>query len=179
MEAEMHLNLFGEMSALITMSYDMDVDNYFPEDLSDLKMAGSTVLSALGQELCWDITYADGTARYDYIRPALSPVELEMTPACFPFGSLNRNMVSSVSVLPSGTVRFTIRGDAFHQAGMGAMDLLGEVAALRYGDVEVEASINDDTKKIDTLKMTFTAYLTYQSVSASADFTIDYQFYER
>ncbi len=179
MTAELQLNLLGEMSATVALSYDMDVDNYFPEDLSDLRMAGSTTLSALGQELSWDMTYAGGVAQYEYTRPALPPVELEMTPACFQFGSLKKNMVSSVSALPGGTVRFTVRGDAFTETGMGAMELLGEVADLRYGDVTVEAAINEDTGKIDTLQMAFTAYLTYQSVSASADFTINYRFYER
>ena len=178
MEADVRLAALSGLSAHLTMSYDLDVSGYFPSDLSALTLDGSASMSVLGQQMRWDLSYAGGTARYTYTQPQLPAVELEIPPASFPFAALTRDMVVNASLLPAGTARFTIRGEAFDRAGLGAMAMAEGMTDLRYGDVAAEAVINEESGRLETLTLTFTAYLTYNGAAAEADYTITYRFGE-
>ncbi len=167
----------GGVDAKFRMTADVvtDIDGWKDGDLSGLRLSGSANATVAGQRYAWNMTYENGRAHYDYTEPSVTSAELDIAPGYFNFSAITEDMVSK-SRMTQNKLRLIIRGDAMTQAGLAAASLLEGVSELQYGDVTLDAEINQDTGALDTLKLSFHASMIYQGMQAEADYSVSYQF---
>lgn len=165
----------AKMKTKAAVTSDMDISNYDEKNLSGIKMSGSASISVMQEMYAWDIVYENGIGHYTYTEPEQTPVDLEMDPNYFNFGTMTEEMMTKAKVF-GNKITFTVPGEKMEEAGIAAVNLMQGIDNLDYGDVDVEAIIDKAAGTIDKIVMTFHASLTYQGYDAEVDYHIDYAF---
>lgn len=158
-----------------TLHSVMDISGYSENGISGLRMSGSVDMKIAGQEYAWTVDYANGMAHYEYTKPTVKSADMKIDPNYFEFNSLTKDMIIASSV-SGNTIRLTVSGEKMTAVGLSAVDMMGGVENLKYGDVSVEAVIDSVTGKIDTVTMKCPATMTYQGYDAQVDYEIIYQY---
>lgn len=161
-----------ESQAKTTVESTMNITGWKEDDISDLYISGSLTASLPGQTVDCTVTWKDGTAHYEYTKPAETSMDVKVDPAYFNLSAFQESMISSPK--KSGdTVSFTVSGEDLTKAGISLVDeMLENVENLKYGDAMITADIDKDTGKISNVKMSFHASMQYQGYDAEADYDI-------
>lgn len=158
----------------VTLESLMNISDYSEEDTSQTKVSGDVSIKVMNQTFAWKMQYENGVIHYEYTEPDQTSADVEMEPSYLDLNLLTEDMLEDAKVT-GNKITYTIPGDKMEDAGIAAVNLMPGITDLRYGDVEVEVTIDESTGAIDTMEMKFHASMTYQGYSADVDYIVDYQ----
>lgn len=180
-----HLNMTASMNlaseggkekakANVTMEANANVQDYDETNLSKMKISGDAYIQVGGQRSAWKMTYADGTAHYQYTEPNEYSTDLKIDPVYFEFSDMTSDMMQNAEI-SDGKIKFTVSGDQMTEVTQETVNMMG-VDAIEYETGEIEIQINDETDTIDHINMTVHASMRYMGYNAEVDYLIKYHF---
>lgn len=89
-----------------------------------MKISGDAYIQVGGQRSAWKMTYADGTAHYQYTEPNEYSTNLKIDPVYFEFSDMTSDMMQNAEI-SDGKIKFTVSGDQMTEVTQKTVNMMG------------------------------------------------------
>lgn len=176
MEADMTIRSGSSQTRTkMTLNSTSKITDYRKDDLSGIRISGTSTMKLMGQEYAWTTDYHDGIAHYDYTAPTQQSMELEIDPAFFNFDVITQDAVTSEKI-QGNQIHFVVAGDKLPASTFSVLRQINGMEDLQYNDITVDVTLRD-TGTVEKVIMNFDASLVYQGYDADVTYLLQYEFF--
>ncbi len=158
-----------------SMTSNMDISGYDPNDLRELKVVGTASMDMLEEQIAFSVVYENGIARYEYTKPSANVYEVAIQPDFFDFQSIDRSTVKNADI-QGNQISYTIPGKEMNDVAQTVLDTASGMKDVRYSDASVAVTLNNITGAIEGIEMSYDVEAVIQGYDAEIHYEMDYRF---
>lgn len=173
----------GKTKAKVTTHFNASctLEDYGTDNMT---MTGSATLTGGGLDYAYDMSYKNGIAYYDYTKPAVDSVSMEMPFDLMQFDAIEESAITyargGTSLNEEIKLVFSVDGEAVTKRGAEIIpQIMGSGYDVSYGDIEMTVLIDQESGELKSITMDFDTSITASDYKATATneavytFTID------
>lgn len=154
---------------------ETEISGFDRHDISKVYLEGEGYSSNENTDTRWEMRYADGVVRYEYIEPVKQDLEQEIQPEFFNFFNLKEASVLN-GKMEENEISFELTRDSFESAAGAVLIQLSQNESFSYDKVTLSAQIDSSSGQLNSQTIEIVGSMDYEGSKQYTECVLEYRF---